>query len=179
MCKILLEKISNNNSNSNRNSNRNPNHIKMDITIWTVARVIFSIIFAGACWFLYSFLETISQNKECPLADGWRVSNGKLIATLMMAIWMVNIIIPANKFLAGLPIIGSSYVLLFVLALFMLIFIVNRISVNLIDDPDNENNSCLVDELDPYSTLIEWFGDLSFLQDVYITIITAMLFFYL
>ena len=61
----------------------------------------------------------------------------------------------------------------------MLIFIINRISVNLIDDPDNENNACLVDELDSYTTLIEWFGDLSFLQDVYITIITSMLFFYL
>jgi hypothetical protein len=151
----------------------------MDITIWTVARIIFSVIFAGACWFLYSFLEIISQNKDCPLSEGWRVSNGKLIATLLLAISLVNIIIPASKFLAGLPIIGSSYVLLFVLALFMLIFIINRISVNLIDDPDNENNDCLVDELDSYTTLIEWFGDLSFLQDVYITIIISMLFFYL
>lgn len=150
------------------------------IGFWTLARIIYSLAFAVICWYIYGFLETINQNRDCPLADNWRVSNGKLIASLLIAVALVNVVIPASKFISTLPIIGSSYVLLFVLAVFMLVFMVNRLSVNIMDDPDdesdNEYSECYLED---YSMLLEWFSDLSFMNDIVITVIVCMIFFYL
>ena len=78
---------------------------------------------------IYRFLNKLSQNEDCPLADGWRVSNGLMLSVLLSVIGAINIIIPASKFLASLPIIGSGYVLLFFLALFMLIFLLKALYI--------------------------------------------------
>lgn len=90
-----------------------------------------------------------------------------------MIIGAINIFIPASKFLSTLPIIGSSYVLLFVLAVFILLFIINRLSINI---TEREDNSC---KLKGYKTLIQFFNNRNILECIYITIIISIIFFYL
>jgi energy-coupling factor transporter transmembrane protein EcfT len=57
-----------------------------------------------------------------------------------MLIGAINIFVPINKFVANIPVIGSSYVLLFFLAVFMLLFIINRLSVNISEREDSNCN---------------------------------------
>ena len=150
-------------------------------SFWTVLRIIFSILFTITGLYIYRFLNKLSQNEDCPLADGWRVSNGLMLSVLLSVIGAINIIIPASKFLASLPIIGSGYVLLFFLALFMLIFLLNRICINIDIHNDEleiepQNSKCYLVQ---YSALITWFSNRTIMHDIYITIAISMLFFYL
>ena len=147
-------------------------------TLWTILRIIFSIIFTLSILYLYGFINDIGNNEECYLSDGWRITNGKLFTTLLVFIGAINIIIPASKFLSGLPIIGSGYVLLFVGILFMTLFIVNRLAINITEDKhyDDENNICYNDK---YSIIINWFSNRSILECLYLTILLSMIFFYL
>ena len=116
----------------------------VNLSFWTVLRIIFSIIFTLSVLYIYKFILELSENKDCKLADGWRVSNSKTLALLLIIIGIINIIIPVSKFIAGLPIIGSVYVFLFVLGLFMLLFLINRICINIMEN--DENDDCYIEK---------------------------------
>ena len=146
----------------------------LNLSFWTVLRVIFSIIFTVSVLYIYKFILEISENADCKLADGWRVSNSKTLALLLIIIGVINIIIPVSKFIAGLPIIGSIYVFLFVLGLFMLLFLINRICINIMEN--DEHNNCYIEK---YDSLIIWFSNRNIMDNIYITIILSILFFYL
>ena len=67
---------------------------------------------------------------------------------------------------------GAFIVMLFVLALFMVIFIANRLSINILD----ENTECIDTS---YEDFINMLDNLTVLYDIYITIGISILFFYL
>ena len=146
----------------------------LNLSFWTILRVFFSIIFTLSALYIYKFILEISENTECKLSDGWRVSNSKTLALLLIIIGVINIIIPASKFIAGLPIIGSLYVFLFVLGLFMLLFLINRICINIMEN--DENQDCYIEK---YDTLITWFSNRNIMDNIYITIMLSIIFFYL
>jgi hypothetical protein len=145
----------------------------LSISFWTVLRVIYSLIFTIACAYISNFIQTIEAKKKCPLAEGWRITNGKLLCSLLMIIGAINIFIPASKFFSTLPIIGSTYVLLFILAVFVLLFIINRLSVNI---TEREDTKC---DIKGYDTLITFLSERTFMECIYLTIAISVLFFYL
>jgi hypothetical protein len=142
-------------------------------SIWIVARVIYSLAFTIACSYISNFITKIEEKKKCPLSEGWRITNGKMLSSLLMIIAAINIFIPASKFLSTLPIIGSSYVLLFVLAVFILLFIVTRISVNI---SERDDSKC---SIKGYDFIIDFFSNKTILECIFITIVISMIFFYL
>ena len=142
-------------------------------SIWTILRIIFSIIFTVVHIYFTQFINAIEEKKNCPLSTGWRITNGKLISSLLMIIGLINIFLPASKFLSTIPLIGSSYVLLFVIALFSELFIIYRLVDNIGDD---ENSNCKVKG---YNFIINFFSDKDLSQCVFYTIIVSVLFFYL
>jgi hypothetical protein len=144
-------------------------------SIWTVLRIIYSLIFTISSGYLSNFIQAIESKKKCPLSEGWRITNGKIITSLLMIIGAINIFIPASKFLSTLPIIGSSYVLLFVLAVFILLFIINRLSINI---SERDDNKCKITGYG-YNAVIEFFNERSIIECIYITIIISIIFFYL
>lgn len=139
---------------------------------WTILRIIMSLTITMGSMYITQYITAIS-NKKCDFAKSLYVSNGKLLSSLLMFISVVNIFMPVNKFLSNIPIIGSSYVFLFILLLFMLLFILKRIVINL-NDP--ENKKCKVKD---YKTLTNFINDISYAQCCYITIIISVVFFYL
>ena len=142
-------------------------------SFWTILRVIYSLIFAISCSYISNFIQTVEAKKKCPLAEGWRITNGKLLSSLLMIIGAINVFVPASKFLSTLPIVGSSYVLIFVLMVFGLLFIVNRLCVNI---AEREDSKC---SIKGYHTLLEFFGNRTVMECIYITIGVSMIFFYL
>lgn len=139
---------------------------------WTIVRILFSVVITMCAMYITQYISAIGD-KKCELAKSLYISNGKLLSSLLVFISAVNIFMPVNKFLSTIPIIGSSYVFLFILLLFMLLFIVKRIVINL-DEP--ENKKCKIKDYKPLSNFI---SDISYAQCAYITIIISVLFFYL
>jgi hypothetical protein len=144
-------------------------------TIWTILRIIYSLIFTITSGYISNFLQALENKKKCPLSEGWRINNGKLISSLLMIIGAINVFIPVSKFLSTLPIIGTTYVLLFVLAVFLLLFIINRLSINI---SERDDNKCKISGYG-YNTLINFFNERSIMECIYITIIISIIFFYL
>lgn len=139
---------------------------------WTILRIIFSLAITMCSMYITQYITAIGD-KKCELAKSLYISNGKLLSSLLMVISVVNIFMPVNKFLSNIPIIGSSYVFLFIVLLFMLLFILKRIVINL-NEP--ENKKC---KFKDYKSLTNFIDDLSYMQCCYITIIISIVFFYL
>ena len=139
---------------------------------WTILRIIISLTITMCSMYITQYITAIGDRK-CELAKSLYVSNGKLLSSLLMLISVVNIFMPVNKFLSNIPIIGSSYVFLFIVLLFMLLFILKRIVVNL-DEP--ENKKCIVKN---YKSFTNFISNRSYAECSYITIIISVVFFYL
>ena len=144
-----------------------------DFSIWTIFRVGYSLAFAIIFAYLGNYIKAIEANDACPLASGWRITNGKMLSSIMMVIGAINVFCPASKFLSGLPIIGSSYVVLFVIGVFMDLFIINRLAVNL---EENEDSACMIKG---YGWLTEFFSSKGVADCIYYTLGASVLFFYL
>ena len=142
-------------------------------SFWSILRIIYSLVFTLICLYFTQFISELEKKKKCPLSEGWRITNGKVVGSLLMIVGLVNIFIPASKFLSTLPLVGSSYVILFSLALFGEFFIINRLSIN-IDESDN--SKC---KLKGYDLLIDFFSNKTFTDCIYYTVIVSVIFFYL
>jgi hypothetical protein len=142
-------------------------------SIWSILRIIYSIIFTITSIYFTQFINAIAEKKKCPLSEGWRITNGKILSSLLMIVGLVNIFVPASKFLSTLPVIGSSYVLIFVLLLLIEFYIINRLSINI---AESDNSKC---KLKGYDILIDFFSKKTFIECVYFTIIVSIIFFYL
>jgi hypothetical protein len=142
-------------------------------SIWTILRVIYSLIFTIGCNYTIKYLKTIKENEACPLSDNWKTNNGLLAASLLLVIGAINIFIPVSNFLSKLPIIGSSYVMLFVMILFLLTFALNRLAININERDDSKCN------MKTFVSFSEFWENRTFLEDVYITVGIAMIFLYL
>jgi hypothetical protein len=138
---------------------------------WTILRILFSLLFTVCSLYVTQFIKAVEE-KKCPLSEGLYVSNGKLCSSLLMIIGAINIFVPINKFVANIPVIGSSYVLLFILLLFLTLFIVKRIVVNL---AESENKKCNVKH---YKSFMIFINERSMMELIYLTLILSILFFY-
>ena len=142
------------------------------LELWTILRIIFSLIFSLCSLYIIQFIKAVEE-KKCPLSEGLYVSNGKLCSSLLMIVGVINIFLPINKFVANIPVIGSSYVLLFILILFLTLIMVKRIVVNL---AESENKKCNVKL---YKSFINFMNERSVMELIYITLILSILFFYI
>jgi hypothetical protein len=137
----------------------------------TILRFIFSLIFALINIYFSNFIKAIENKKKCELSKGWKITNGKIISSLLIIVGFINAIIPANKWCSNIPFIGSTYMIIFILALFMNIYIINRLSINV---KDNETYKC---NIKGYDMLINSFTKIGFVECIYITIAISILFF--
>jgi len=143
-------------------------------SIWSILRILYSLAFCVGFAYLGNYVKVIEANGSvCPLSSGWRITNGKMLSSIMMIIGAVNVFCPASKFLSTLPIIGSSYVLLFVLGVFMNLFIINRLAINL-----EERNDSLC-KIKGYSWITNFFANKGVADCIYYTLGISIIFFYL
>jgi hypothetical protein len=140
--------------------------------LWTIIRIVFSMIFTVFTIYINQFITEISE-KNCDFAKSLYISNCKLITSLLMIIGIINIFVPINKFFASIPVIGSSYVLVFVVILFVELFILKRIASNL---NDSENRKC---RSKTYKSLTDFIEERSIVECFFATIIISIIFFYL
>jgi len=138
----------------------------------TLLRIVFSLSFGFIFLYVTQFITKVEKSK-CPLSNSLYISNGKLLSSLMMLFGFINTFIPINKIIYNIPVIGSSYVLIFVGILFGILFIIKRIADNLNED---ENKKCKKKE---YKYLIDFINNRSINECFIFTIITSIVFFYL
>ena len=75
----------------------------------TIARILFSVVFSLTFLYVSQFITEVGK-KKCPLASSLYISNGKLFGGILIMIGLINIILPINKFIYNIPVIGTSYV---------------------------------------------------------------------
>ena len=138
----------------------------------TLLRIVFSLSFGFIFLYVTQFITKVEKSK-CPLSNSLYISNGKLLSSLLMLFGFINTFIPINKIIYNIPVIGSSYVLIFVGILFGILFIIKRIADNLNED---ENKKCKKKE---YKYLIDFINNRSINECFIFTIITSIVFFYL
>ena len=138
----------------------------------TLLRIILSLSIGFIFLYVTQFITKVEKSK-CPLSNSLYISNGKLLSSLMMLFGFINTFIPINKIIYNIPVIGSSYVLIFVSILFGILFIIKRIADNLNED---ENKKCKKKE---YKYLIDFINNRSINECFIFTIITSIVFFYL
>jgi hypothetical protein len=141
-------------------------------SFWSSIRIIYSIIFTIAFAYFGNYIKAI-ESKECTLSTGWRITNGKMLSTILMVIGAINVFCPASKFLSTLPIVGSSYVILFVLAVFLELFILNRLAVNL---DSREDTRC---SLKGYDNMTSFWATREISHCIYYTLGISIIFFVL
>jgi len=138
----------------------------------TLLRIIFSLIFGFLFLYITDFITKVEKSK-CPLSNSLYISNGKLLSSLLMLFGFINTCIPVNKIIYNIPVIGSSYVLIFVTILFSILFIMKRIANNINED---ENKKCKTKK---HKFLIDFINNRTINECFIFTIITSILFFYL
>ena len=138
----------------------------------TLLRIVFSLSFGFIFLYITQFITKVEKSK-CPLSNSLYISNGKLLSSLLMLFGFINTFIPINKIIYNIPVIGSSYVVIFVTILFGILFIIKRIADNLNED---ENKKCKKKE---YKYLIDFINNRSINECFIFTIITSIVFFYL
>ena len=104
----------------------------------TIARILFSLLFSLIFLYVFQFITEVGK-KKCPLASSLYISNGKLFGGILIMIGLINIILPINKFIYNIPVIGTSYVFIIMLLIFVMFFVLKRIISNLQED---ENKKC-------------------------------------
>ena len=138
----------------------------------TLLRICFSSVFTLIFIYISQFITEIS-NKKCPLSSSLYISNGKLLSSILIIVGIINIVLPINKFVSTIPVLGSSYVFLFIIILLILLIILKRIILNLKED---ENKKC---KLQNYKVLKKFINDTSINKIFIITIVISIIFFYL
>ena len=138
----------------------------------TLLRIILSLSIGFIFLYITQFITKVEKSK-CPLSNSLYISNGKLLSSLLMLFGFINAFIPINKIIYNIPVIGSSYVLIFVGVLFGILFIIKRIADNL-NEP--ENKKCKKKE---YKFLIDFINNRSINECFLFTIIISIVFFYL
>ena len=120
-----------------------------------------------------NFISHVQKQKDCPCSSGWKISNGKFIGSLLFIIGLVNIFFSANNLMSQIPIVGSSYALIFIFMIFMELFILSRLTKNL---REKECRDC---DIKGYESLCEFFRRRDTTECIYFSIIIAIIFFYL
>ena len=138
----------------------------------TLLRIVFSLSFGFIFLYITQFITKVEKSK-CPLSNSLYISNGKLLSSLMMLFGFINTFIPINKIIYNIPVIGSSYVVIFVTILFGILFIIKQIADNINKD---ENRKCKKKE---YKYLIDFINNRTINECFIFTIITSIVFFYL
>ena len=139
---------------------------------FTIIRILFSILFSLTYLYVSQFITEIGK-KKCPFASSLYISNGKLISGLLIIIGIINIILPINKFIYTIPVIGTSYVFIIMMLIFIIFFIMKRIVSNL---QEAENKKCRTKN---YKVLQHFIENRSIPECIYITVVMSIIFFYL
>ena len=142
-------------------------------SLFTILRIVFNGLFAFSFLQASRAIEHIAKQTDCPCSQGWKISAGKPLSSLLFVIGTINIFISANNIISYIPLIGSSYSLLFLLCIFMNLNILSRIAKCL---DDEENSDC---DIKGYEPLFNFFKKRTVLECSYISIILTIIFFYL
>lgn len=119
------------------------------------------------------FLNKIKKIPNCPCSDSWKIFNGIIISNGLLLISLANLIVPLNKVLYSLPLVGTVYMVLYGLLLFLLFFIIVSISNEL---KEEKCKSCKLEEI---SLLYDYFKDSNYKSCMYATGILVVLGFWL
>lgn len=119
------------------------------------------------------FLNKLKKLPDCPCNKSWKIFNGIIISNALLLVSMINVIIPFNKAINSIPLIGSIYMLIYALLVYLLLFIIVSISNEL------KEIKCKSCKLDDIKIIYDYFKDSNYKSCLYATGILVVLSFWL
>lgn len=139
------------------------------MSITKIARIGISSMFVIFCLMTNHYLNTIKKLENCPCNKGWKITNGIILTNTFLLVNFVNLILPINKMIYSVPLIGSTYMFLYALILFVILFIIANVSAEL---KKEECKKCRVDSI---KTIYDLFKDLTIRNCLYATTILVII----
>lgn len=119
------------------------------------------------------FLNKLKDQPNCPCNGGWRIENGVLLANTLLIISILNIPMPFNRVLYTVPLLGTTYMVLFLLLIASLLYILISISNEL------KEEKCKSCKLNDIKVLYNYFKDSNYKSCFYASGILVVIGFWL
>jgi len=114
------------------------------------------------------FLNTLKKQPNCPCGEGWRIENGIIVSNLLILVSAANILISINKLFYKIPLIGTAYMGLYGLCIFMLLYILSSISHEL------DDGKCKECKIDNVQLLYNYFKDVNYKTCAYASMLIVI-----
>ena len=111
---------------------------------WRSIRTLFNILLIIFTISINYFINTIKNIENCPCKSDWKIKNGITLSNIFIILSLINIIIPVNRIINSLPLIGNLFMFLYCILLFALLYIVTSMSNEL---SESNCDSCKLEHI--------------------------------
>lgn len=137
------------------------------------ARTIFNILLMIFTISINSFINSIKKLENCPCKTDWKLNHGVTISNIFILLSLVNIIIPINRIVNSLPLIGNFFIIGYCVLLFTLLYIITSISDEL------STAKCKSCDIEQISVLHNMFKDVKTHNCFYASVGLSIISFYI
>lgn len=138
-------------------------------------KILFYICFITFNIYIYNFVTSLKNQKECLCNNDWKPENLKLVAQFGIMLGVLNLILPFNKTLYSIPLISTVVSVLLLGLMFMKLFTISRYSHVL-----TNNNKCKKTcKTDGYEQIINLSSKLSITNILLISVGLTIILLYL
>lgn len=143
------------------------------MSILKLTRLGISVSFVLFSLLTNQYLNTIKKLENCPCNKGWKIENGIILSNVFLLINLLNLIIPINKMIYSMPLIGSSYMFIYGIILFVILFIITNVAIEL------KKEECKDCKIDSIKYMYDLFKDMTIKNCIYATILLVIIGFWL
>ena len=136
-------------------------------------RTIFNLLLVLFTMSINSFINSIKKLENCPCKEDWKLNHGITLSNLFILVSLANIVLPINRVLNSLPLVGNFFIMGYCLLLFTLLYIVTSMSADL---SKSECGSCNIEQI---SFLHNMFKDIKTHNCFYASVGLSIISFYL
>ncbi len=140
---------------------------------WSYIRLGVNLLALLFQMWIYQYLISIENQPNCPCNSGWKLTQGKMISSLMFVICLANLFYPINNLVMNVPVIGSGAIAVFIFLMGLEFFVVNRISKQVISYKCREK--CTVEG---HKTINGIFAEMTMLSSIFWAFILSIILFY-
>jgi hypothetical protein len=135
-------------------------------------KLIVNICLVLFCCVVNIFLSEIKKIEDCPIAKWQQVNNGIALINLLFVATLINCFIPIHNFLYHLPLIGSWYIFIFGIWIFIILYIITSLSNQI---RENDYTQCVNDKT---KLMYNTFKTNTTITNVFCSILFTIIYFY-
>lgn len=145
----------------------------INMSLIKLARISINSLFILFSLLTNQYFNSIKKLENCPCNKGWKIDNGIILSNLLLLTSLLNLVIPLNKMIYSIPLIGSTYMFIYGFILFILLFTITNVSDEL------KKAKCKDCKTDSIKYMYDVFKDMSIKNCIYATSLLVIVSFWL